>query len=148
VRPVKAGDALSSAAVDALYEQVRAIIPGTAGLLLVLGTTNAFIVATFAAQDGARNHAVMRAIGAAPRQTAATLVVSQLGACALAIGVGIPLGLGLWRLIAGGDLPRVEVSWTALLALLAAVPVTFAGIVSVPARWLARRPIGPQLTYE
>jgi len=69
-------------------------------------------------------------------------------ACALAIGVGIPLGLGLWRLIAGGDLPRVEVSWTALLALLAAVPVAFAGIVSVPARWLARRPIAPQLTYE
>jgi len=28
--------------------------------------------------------------------------------------------------------PRVEVSWTALLALLAAVPVAFAGIVSVP----------------
>ena len=47
----------------------------------------------------------MRAIGATPCQTAATLVVSQLGACALAIGVGIPLGLGLWRLIAGGDLP-------------------------------------------
>ena len=35
-----------------------------------------------------------------------------------------------------------------LLALLAAVPVAFAGIVSVPARWLARRPIAPQLTYE
>jgi hypothetical protein len=59
-----------------------------------------------------------------------------------------PLGLGLWRLIAGGDLSRVEVSWTALLALLAAVPVAFAGIVSAPSRWLARRPIAPQLTYE
>jgi putative ABC transport system permease protein len=35
----------------------------------VLGTINAFIVATFAARDGARNHAVMRAIGATPRQT-------------------------------------------------------------------------------
>jgi hypothetical protein len=40
------------------------------------------------------------------------------------------------------------VSWTALLALLAAVPVAFAGIVSVPARWLARRPIASQLMYE
>jgi hypothetical protein len=58
--------------------------------------------------------------------------VSQLGACALAIGVGILLGLDLWQLMAGGDLPRVEVSWTALLALLAAVPVAFAGIVSIP----------------
>ena len=148
VRPVNPGDALSGAAVDALYEQVRAIILGTAGLLLVLGTINAFIVAAFAARDSARNHAVMRAMGATPRQTAATLVVSQLGACALAIGVGIPLGLGLWQLMAGGDLPRVGVSWTALLALLAAVPVAFAGIVSVPARWLARRPIASQLMYE
>ena len=141
-------DALSGAAVDALYKQVRAIILGTAGLLLALGTINAFIVAAFAARDGARNHAVMRAMGATPRQTAATLIVSQLGACALAVGVGIPLGLGLWQLMAGGDLPRVEVSWTALLALMAAVPVAFAGIVSIPARWLARRPIAPQLVYE
>ena len=148
VRPVEHQDALSGAAVDALYEQVRAIIAGTAGLLLVLATINAFIVATFAARDSARNHAVMRAMGATPRQTAATLIVSQLGACALAIGVGIPLGLGLWQLMAGGDLPRVEVSWTALLALLTAVPVAFAGIVSIPALWLARRPIAPQLAYE
>jgi hypothetical protein len=74
--------------------------------------------------------------------------VSQLGARALAIGVGIPLGLGLWQLVAGGDLPRVEVSSTALLTLVAAVPLAFAGIVSIPARWLARRPIAPQLVYE
>jgi putative ABC transport system permease protein len=148
VRPVGHQDALSGAAVDALYEQVRAIIAGTAGLLLVLGTINAFIVATFAARDSARNHAVMRAMGATPRQTAAALIVSQFGACALAIGAGIPLGLGLWQLMAGGDLPRVEVSWAALLALLAAVPVAFAGIVSIPALWLARRPIAPQLAYE
>jgi putative ABC transport system permease protein len=148
VRPVEHQDALSGAAVDALYQQVRAIILGTAGLLLVLGTINAFIVATFAARDSARNHAVMRAMGATPRQTVATLIVSQFGACALAIGVGIPLGLGLWQLMAGGDLPRVEVPWAALLALLTAVPVAFAGIVSVPALWLARRPIAPQLAYE
>ena len=50
--------------------------------------------------------------------------------------------------MAGGDLPRVEVSWTALLALLAAVPVAFAGIVSIPALWFARRPIAPQLAHE
>jgi predicted lysophospholipase L1 biosynthesis ABC-type transport system permease subunit len=65
-QPVKPGDALSGAAVDALYGQLRAIILGTAGLLLVLGTINAFIVATFATRDGARNHAVMRAVGPLP----------------------------------------------------------------------------------
>jgi hypothetical protein len=37
------------------------IVLGAAGVLLVLGTINAFIVATFAARDSARNHAAMRA---------------------------------------------------------------------------------------
>ena len=147
MRPVKAGDALSSAAVDALYEQVRAIILGTAGLLLVLGTINAFIVATFAARDGARNHAVMRAIGATPRQTAATLVVSQLGACALAIGVGIPLGLGLWRLIAGGASPRRGVVDGAARPP-GGGPRGVRRDRQRPRPLARRRPIAPKLTYE
>jgi hypothetical protein len=59
-----------------------------------------------------------------------------------------PLSLGLWRLIAGGDLSRVEVSWTALLALLAAVPVTIAGIVQRPLPMARPASHRPQLTYE
>jgi hypothetical protein len=76
------------------------------------------------------------------------LVVSQLGACAIAVVVGIPLGLGLWSLMEGGDLPQVSVSTPALVLLAAAVPVVFAAIVSVPAQLLARRPVAPLLTYE
>jgi len=124
------------------------IVLGTAGLLLVLGTINAFIVAAFAARDSARNHAAMRAVGATPRQTVTTLIVSQLGACLWAVAIGIPLGLGLWSLIEGGDLPRVPVSGASLALLAVAVPVAFAAIVSIPARLLARRPVAPLLTYE
>ena len=124
------------------------IVLGTAGLLLALGTINAFIVATFAARDGARNHAAFRALGATPRQTVAALIVSQLGACAFAVVVGIPLGLGLWSLIEGGDLPPVSVSRASLAVLAVAAPVAFAAIVSVPAGLLARRPVAPLLTYE
>jgi putative ABC transport system permease protein len=101
-----------------------------------------------AARDAAGNHAVLRAVGATPRQTVTALVVSQLGACAIAVVVGIPLGLGLWSLMEGGDLPQVSVSTRALVLLAAAVPVVFAAIVSVPARLLARRPVAPLLTYE
>ncbi|MGN6678240.1 MAG: FtsX-like permease family protein, partial [Streptosporangiaceae bacterium] len=143
-----AAQPLSGAGVDALYGQVRVIVLGTAGLLLVLGTINAFIVATFAARDSARNHAAMRAIGATPRQTMTVLIVSQLGACVFALVGGIPLGLGLWSLMAGGDLPRVSVSGLSLGLLAVTVPVAFAAIVSVPARLLARRPVAPLLTYE
>jgi hypothetical protein len=142
------GDALNGLGIDSLYGQVRMIVLGTAGLLLVLGTINAFIVAALAARDSARNHAAMRAIAATPRQTVTTLIVSQLGACLCAVAVGIPLGLSLWSLIEGGDLPQVTVSAVSLALLAAAVPVAFAAIVSIPARLLASRSVAPLLTYE
>jgi putative ABC transport system permease protein len=148
LRPPEPGHATSDAAVGILYGQIRAIILGTAGLLLVLGTINAFIVATFAARDAARNHAVLRAVGATPRQTVIALIVSQLAACAIAVVAGIPLGLGLWSLMEGGDLPEVSVSPAPLVLLAVLVPLAFAAIVSVPARLLARQPVAPQLTYE
>jgi putative ABC transport system permease protein len=148
LRPPEPGQATSDAAVAILYGQIRVIILGTAGLLLVLATINAFIVATFAARDAARNHAVLRAVGVTPGQTVVALIVSQLAACAIAVVAGIPLGLGLWSLMEGGDLPEVSVSATSLVLLAVLVPVAFAAIVSVPARLLARQPVAPQLTYE
>jgi putative ABC transport system permease protein len=148
VRAPEPGHAASDAAVAVLYDHIRGVIFATAGLLLVLATINAWIVASFAARDAARNQAVLRAVGATPRQTVAALVVSQLVACAIAVAAGVPLGLGLWSLMEGGDLPEASVSATSLALLLAAVPVVFAAIVGVPARLLARRPVAPLLTYE
>ncbi|HEY7660638.1 MAG TPA: ABC transporter permease [Actinomycetota bacterium] len=142
------GHASSDAAVAVLYEQIRAIVLATAALLVALGSINAFIVAAFAARDGARSHAAVRAVGGTPRQTVIALIVSQLGACAIAVAVGIPLGLGLWSLMEGGDLPEADVSASALLLVAAVVPLVFAAVVSLPARRLANRPIAPLLTYE
>jgi putative ABC transport system permease protein len=148
LRPPEPGHAASDAAVAILYDQIRAIILGTAGLLLGLATINAWMVATFAARDAARNQAVLRAVGATPRQTVIALIVSQLGACAVAVTAGIPLGLGLWSLMEGGDLPEVSVSAMSLVLLAVAIPVVFAVIVSVPARLLARQPVALLLAYE
>jgi putative ABC transport system permease protein len=142
------GEALSAAAVDTLYEQVRTIVLGTAGLLLVLATINALIIAALAARDSARNHATLRAVGATPRQTTATLVVSQLGASLLAVAVGLPLGLGLWSVMDGGDLPPVPVPAATLLAIAAFVPLVFAALVTLPARRWAHQPPARALTYE
>lgn len=142
------GHAASDPGIDPLYAQVRTIVLITAGLLLVLATINAVIVAAFAARDSARNHAVLRSVGATPRQTTTALIVSQLGASALAVVLGIPLGLGLWKLMDGGDLPEVPVPASNLVLLALAVPVVFAGIVAVPARRQARRPVAPVLAQE
>jgi putative ABC transport system permease protein len=142
------GEALNSGAIDSLYEQVRVIVLGTAVLLLVLATINALIIATLAARDSARSHATFRAVGATPRQTVATLVVSQMGACLLAVAVGVPLGIGLWSVMDGGDLPPTPVPASTLLAIAAVVPVAFAALVAVPARRWAQRPPARALTYE
>jgi putative ABC transport system permease protein len=146
--PAERGHAASDAAVGVLYDQIRAIVLGTALLLVALGSINAFIVASFAARDGARSHAAVRAVGGTPRQTVISLIVSQLGACALAVVLGIPLGLGLWSLMEGGDLPETNVSGTALMLVAVLVPIVFAAVVSIPARRLATRPVAPLLTYE
>jgi hypothetical protein len=94
------------------------------------------------ARGSARSHATLRALGATPRQMVATLVVSQMGACALALAAGIPLGLGLWQLMDGGDLPPVPVPAGAVAGVAVVVPLAFAAVVSVPAWRRARRPAG------
>jgi putative ABC transport system permease protein len=146
--PPDAGHGASGPGIDPLYAQVRTIVLVTAALLLVLATINAVIVAAFAARDSARNHAVLRAVGATPRQTTVALIVSQLGASALAVLLGIPLGLGLWKLMDGGDLPEVPVPATHLALLAVLVPVALAALVAIPARRQARRPVAPVLAQE
>src|SRR5215475_5916058 len=146
--PSGPGTALSGNAVDALYHQVQLIVLATAVVLVVLGVINAVIVAAFAARDSARNHATLRAIGATPRQTVVSLVVSQLGACVLAIAVGIPLGLGVWRLIDNGDIPAVSVPVIDLVLVAIATALIFTAAVSLPAWRLAQRPVATGLAYE
>ena len=71
-----------------------------------------------------------------------------MGACLLAVAVGLPLGLGLWSVMDGGDLPPVPVPASTLLAITAIVPLGFAALVTLPARRWAHRPPARVLTYE
>jgi putative ABC transport system permease protein len=144
-KPTEAGHSLSARADAVLYDRVTLIVLATAGLLVVLGGVNAAVVASFAARDSARAHATLRALGATPRQTVAALVVSQMSACVLAVAAGIPLGLGLWQLMDGGDLPPVPVPAGAVAGVAVVVPLVFAAVVSVPGWRRARRPAGLDL---
>jgi putative ABC transport system permease protein len=146
--PVEPGEAATAKATAALYDRVTDIIVAAALLLVALAIVNAIVVASFAARDNARNHAVLRAVGGTPRQTAAALVVSQLGAVVAAVVTGIPLGLGLWSLMEGGDLPAVSVPPAQLVLVALLVPVALAGLVAVPARRYARQPVAAQLTTD
>jgi putative ABC transport system permease protein len=141
-------DAAAHTAIRALYDQVRVIVVAAAVGLLALAAVNALIIAAFAARDSARNHAVLRTLGATPGQTVTALVVSQLGACLAACLAGIPLGMALFGLADGGDLPPVRLEPRLLAAVAVAVPVLFSLLMVIPARRLARQPVTPLLASE
>ncbi len=100
--------AADRAASEAFTAHLLTIVFGAATLLVVLAAVNAFIVAVFAARDHARNHAILRTLGATPRQTVVAFVVGQLGAGLLACVLGLPLGIVLFNTFAGEELTPIN----------------------------------------
>jgi len=140
-------DAVSAGLEQALIDRLQAIVTAAGILLIALATVNVVVVAIFAARDSARNHAILRAVGATPRQTVTAFLVSQLGSCLLACAVGIPLGVFLFNTL-GGDLAPARLSALTYAAVVVGAPLLCLATVAVPARLLARQPVAPLLTYE
>src|SRR5262249_19075727 len=108
-------------------------------------------VAIFAARDNARGHAILRAVGATPRQTVISFVVAQIGAGLLGCAVGIPLGVLLYNSTVTGsakDLPTMALPALTYVLVSFAVPLLYLMVVIVPAARLARGPAAGALTYE
>src|SRR6185437_11580360 len=68
-------------------------------MFVILGAINLLLVAAFAARDTRHNHAVLRAIGFTPRQTARSLVTTQLVTAVPAALAGLPIGMLLFRAV-------------------------------------------------
>jgi hypothetical protein len=147
-QPPDEADAPGREVAAQVVDQLVTVVYAGAALLLALAAVNAVVVAVFAARDSARNHAILRAVGATPRQTVVAFVVAQLGGCLLACAAGIPLGVLLFTAVGGDDLTPIRLSFTTYAAVALAVPVLYTAIVAVPARLLGRRPVTPLLAYE
>jgi putative ABC transport system permease protein len=140
-------DAVARAADQDLYNELLTVVVAAAALLALLAAINTVIVATFAARDNARNHAILRALGATPRQTQTAFLLAQLVACVLACGLGIPLGIVLFHAW-GGDLAEIELATPTLAAVAAATTLLCLIAAGVPSQLLANRPVTRTLTYE
>ena len=140
--------AADRAANDVFVDQLLTIIFGAAALLVALAAVNAFIVAAFAARDSARNHAILRALGATPRQTVVAFLVGQLGAGLLACALGVPLGIVLFNTFAGAELTPIRLPALTYCAVVVAALLVYVLNVVIPARRLARQPVTPLLAYE
>jgi putative ABC transport system permease protein len=141
-------DPISRATTIASQDRVSSLGFTVAAFLLALALINATVAAVFSAQDHARSHAIMRTIGTTPRQSVTAFLVTQLAACLLACGLGIPLGILFYESIRAGILDPIGLSLLTYIAMTLTALTLYAIIAAIPARLLAQRPITPQLAYE
>jgi ABC-type antimicrobial peptide transport system permease subunit len=147
-----ASSGLTNLADQAAADRIRAIVYLFAIVFVVLAAVNLSIVATAAARDAAPNHAILRAIGFTPTQTATSLLTTQTIGGALAAIAGLPLGLLLFHAVyaatnnsnTGPHNPPAI--WLTIIA--AAAIALGATLAASSARTIALRPIALTLTAD
>jgi ABC-type antimicrobial peptide transport system permease subunit len=118
----------------------------------VLAAINAIFITQATVLDARRASALARAFGATPRQVTAGLCLAQLLPALAGVLLGIPAGLGLYRLAAAAAThDHVAVLAPPLWWLLIVLPGTLlvvAALTAIPARIGARRPVALVLRTE
>ncbi|HEX3492589.1 MAG TPA: FtsX-like permease family protein [Streptosporangiaceae bacterium] len=112
--------------------------------LALLAAVNAIFTTWATVADSRHFSAVVRSLGATPRQTVAGLSAAQLLPALAGVLLGIPAGTELYSAVqAGGPQGSPPVWW--LLALVAGTLLAVTGLTVIPARAGAGRPIAEVL---
>jgi putative ABC transport system permease protein len=115
--------------------------------LLALAAINAIFTAWATVLDSRRASALVRALGASPRQVSAGLSAAQALPALPGAIIGIPAGIALFAVAnSGGVMTMPPVSW--LLAAVLVALVAVAGLTAIPARLATRHPPGEILRSE
>jgi putative ABC transport system permease protein len=141
------------------FIMLNTVIAGLALVLIVVAVTGVFNTVVLTTREKARNIAILKAVGMAPRQVV-TMVVASVALLGLVAGIfGIPLGLELHRQIlqfmgqiaTGTAIPPAffdQISH-AELPLLALTGVAVAALGAwLPARWAAAGRVAEVLQAE
>jgi putative ABC transport system permease protein len=114
-------------------------------MLVTLAALNTLFTTWATVLDARHAAALMQALGARVRQVSSGLVVAQVLSALPGAILGIPLGVGLFKVaVHGGSLPPV--SWLAAAAL--GTLVAMAALTIVPARVGTRHPVAEVLQSE
>jgi ABC-type antimicrobial peptide transport system permease subunit len=124
-------------------EQVLTIITI---LLVTLAALTAIFTALATVLDARRASAVTLALGATPRQVRAGLAMTQVIPALPGAILGLPLGLGLFKVAAHGVSGLPPALWLAAAVL--GTVVVVAALTSVPARIGLRRPVAEMLQAD
>ena len=116
--------------------------------LVTLAALTAIFAAMATVLDARRASAVTLALGATPQQVRAGLVMAQVIPALPGAILGLPLGIGLFKVAAHGlnGLGLPPVLW--LVAALLGTVIVVAALTSVPARIGLRRPVAEMLQTE
>jgi energy-coupling factor transporter ATP-binding protein EcfA2 len=115
-------------------------------LLVTLAALTAIFTALATVLDARRASAVTLALGATPQQVRAGLALTQVIPALPGAILGLPLGLGLFKVAAHGLSGLPPVLWLAAAVL--GTVVVVAALTSVPARIGLRRPVAEMLQTE
>jgi ABC-type antimicrobial peptide transport system permease subunit len=135
-----------------LENRVSQVVAVLTVILGVLAAINAIFITQATVLDAQRASALARAFGTTPRQVTAALCVAQLLPALAGVILGIPAGLGLYRLAAHGATHGHELALTPplwwLLAVFAGTLLVVGALTAIPARIGARRPVALVLRTE
>jgi len=124
-------------------EQMLAVITV---VLIILAALNATFTAWATVLDARRASALMRALSASSQQVSAGLMVAQVLSALPGAILGVPLGIALFKAVAGSGTAPPSVLWLAATVLGTLLAV--AGLTTVPARIGARQPPAEILQAE
>ena len=114
--------------------------------LVILAALTAIFAALATVLDARRASAVTLALGATPQQVRAGLVMAQVIPALPGAILGLPLGIGLFKVAGHGLNGLPPVLW--LVAAVLGTVVVVAALTSVPARIGLRRPVAEMLQTE
>lgn len=134
-------------APDPGHARVSEVLLVVTVAMAVLAAVNAIVTAWATILDTRRFSAVVRSLGATPRQTAAGLSAAQVVPALTGGLLGIPAGEALYAAVQNGG-PQASPSPWWLLAMLAAILLAVAGLTAIPARLGIRRTVIETLGAE
>jgi ABC-type antimicrobial peptide transport system permease subunit len=133
-------------------DRLRPIVYGLDAIMLAVALVTLLTTTLLNVRERSRELGVLKALGFTPRQVVAGVVANQLVLGFVALLVGIPLGVGLFRgayQAANGSTDGIgSPEWWWLLLLCPAALALFGALAAAAARGFARMPVVEALRYE
>jgi len=136
-----------SGAADPGQARVDQVLLVVTIIMVILAAANALFTTWATVLDARRFSAIARSLGTTPRQTAGSLLVTQLLPALAGALLGIPVGIALYGAVQqGGSQAGPPLSW--LLFLVLGMLAAVVALTAVPANISTRRSVAQILQSE